>query len=246
MKATRVIKSLGPIDLKSVRRDSMLRWMVFIPVIAGLAVRFGAPVLAGFLYERFAFDLQPYYTLLLSFIAVAMPMVYGAIIGFLVLDQRDDHTITALQVTPLTLSGYLGYRVAVPTLLGVLVTLFLIPVSGLVQMSAWGILLVALAGAPFAALSALFLAAFAENKVQGFALMKAGGVIFIPVVLAYFFQGPWQIAFGLVPVYWPIKLFWVLEAGQPHAWLYFSIALVYQAGIIWLLLRRFNRRMYRA
>jgi fluoroquinolone transport system permease protein len=69
-------------------------------------------------------------------------MVYGAIIGFLVLDQRDDHTITALQVTPLTLSGYLGYRVAVPTLLGVLVTLFIIPVSGLVQMSAWSILLV--------------------------------------------------------------------------------------------------------
>jgi fluoroquinolone transport system permease protein len=66
---------------------------------------------------QYGFDLSVYYPLIMSFIAVAMPMIYGALIGFLVLDQRDDNTITALQVTPLTLVGYLGYRVALPTLL---------------------------------------------------------------------------------------------------------------------------------
>jgi fluoroquinolone transport system permease protein len=232
MKAIRIVRSLGPIDWKSVRRDSMLRWMIFIPLLAALVLRIGAPALANFVMDAFAFDLPPYYPLLMSFIAVAMPMIYGAIIGFLVLDQRDDNTITALQVTPLTLSGYLGYRVALPTLLGVLVTLFVVPVSGLVQMNVFDLLLVALAGAPFAALTALYLAAFAENKVQGFALMKGGGVIFLPVVLAYFVESGWQILFGLIPLYWPVRLFWALEAGQPHTWFYFLVSLVYQAGIV--------------
>jgi fluoroquinolone transport system permease protein len=246
MKAARIVRSLGPIDLKSVRRDSMLRWMVFVPVMAALALRFGAPALAGFVVMQYGFDLSVYYPLIMSFIAVAMPMIYGALIGFLVLDQRDDNTITALQVTPLTLGGYLGYRVALPTLLGVLVTLFMVPVSGLVQMPVLHLLLVACAGAPFAALTALFLAAFAENKVQGFALMKGGGVIFLPVVLAYFMESAWQMVFGLIPLYWPVKLFWVLEAGQPLAWVYFTVALVYQGVMIWLLLKRFIRKMHRA
>jgi fluoroquinolone transport system permease protein len=246
MKATRIICSLGPIDIKSIRRDSMMRWMIFIPVVAAIALRLGAPVLAAFVLDRFAFDVTPFYPLLMSFIAVAMPMMYGAIIGFLVLDQRDDNTITALQVTPLTLSGYLSYRVAMPTVLGVLVTMFVVPVSGLVQINAFSLLFAALAGALFAPLSALFLAAFAENKVQGFALMKGGGVIFMPVILAYFVAEPWQMVFGLIPVYWPVKLFWVLEAGQPFAWFYLLAAIVYQGGLIWLLLKRFNRKMTRA
>jgi fluoroquinolone transport system permease protein len=246
MKATRIIRSLGPIDIKSIRRDSMMRWMIFIPVVAAVALRLGTPVLAAFVLDRFAFDVTPFYPLLMSFIAVAMPMMYGAIIGFLVLDQRDDNTITALQVTPLTLSGYLSYRVAMPTVLGVLVTMFVVPVSGLVQISAFRLLLAALAGSLFAPLSALFLAAFAENKVQGFALMKGGGVIFMPVILAYFVVEPWQLAFGLIPVYWPVKLFWVLEAGQPFAWFYLLVSIMYQGGLIWLLLKRFNRKMTRA
>jgi fluoroquinolone transport system permease protein len=245
MKATRIIRSLGPIDLKSVRRDSMLRWMVFVPVLAALALRFGAPALTEFVLMQYGVDLSLYYPLMMSFIAVAMPMIYGALIGFLVLDQRDDNTITALQVTPLTLVGYLGYRVALPTLLGVLVTLFMVPVSGLIRMDFLHLLLVALAGAPFAALTALFLAAFAENKVQGFALMKGGGVIFLPVVLAYFVESSWQMVFGLIPLYWPIKLFWVLEAGQPSAWVYFSAALVYQSVLIRMLLNRFIQKMHR-
>jgi len=246
MKATRIVRSLGPIDWKSVQRDSMLRWMILIPAVAAIVIRVGAPPLARFSLERFGFDLTPYFPLIVSLIGAAMPMIYGAIVGFLVLDQRDDHTITALQVTPLTLVGYLGYRAVMPTLLGMLVTLFVVPVSELVDIRPQSLLMTALANAPFAAMTALFLAAFAENKVQGFALMKAGGVIFIPVVLAHFVESGWQLVFGLLPLYWPVKLFWVLEAGQSFGWFYFLVAMIYQGAIIWLLLRRFDRVMHRA
>jgi hypothetical protein len=33
MNAIRAIRALGPIDVKNVRRDALLRWMVFVPLV---------------------------------------------------------------------------------------------------------------------------------------------------------------------------------------------------------------------
>lgn len=91
---------------------------------------------------------------------------------------------------------------------------------------------------------ALLLAAFATNKVQGFALTKALGVLLVPPVLAYFVPAPWQWLFGLDPLYWPAKLLWLLHAGQASYWLYLFIGLLYQFLLLIILLRRFNRAMH--
>ena len=99
--------------------------------------------------------------------------------------------------------------------------------------------------APAAPLYALFVAAFATNKVQGFALMKGAGVLTWPPILAWFVSSPWQVAFGIDPLYWPLKLFWMLEAGEPRVWLYFVAGLSYQSILIAILLGRFKRMISR-
>ena len=96
-----------------------------------------------------------------------------------------------------------------------------------------------LAAAP---LTALFLGAFAENKVQGFALMKGASVIMIPPMVAYFVPMPWQLVFGLVPTYWTQKGVWVTVAGDAYAGLYFAVGIVYELVLVALLYRRFRRR----
>ena len=48
------------------------------------------------------------------------------------------------------------------------------------------------------------------------------------------------MAFGLDPLYWPLKVFWMLEAGEPGVWLHFLAGLGYQALLMWLLVRRFK------
>lgn len=116
MKTLRVLQALGPIDTKSVSRDSLLRWMVFYPLLLAGLIRWGVPWLTVRLLMQFQFDLTPYYSLLMSFVLLMTPMLTGMVIGFLLLDQRDDQTLTALQVTPLTLSGYLVYRISLPIL----------------------------------------------------------------------------------------------------------------------------------
>ena len=235
-----VFRALGPIDARSVARDSMLRWLVGAPIAYALAFRWGVPGLRSWLDERYGFDLVPHYPLLASFLVLITPALIGAVVGFLLLDQRDDRTLTALQVTPLTMEGYLAYRIAVPMVVSVPVMMASIAISDLATMGVSRAFAAAVQAAPAAPLFALFAAAFASNKVQGFALLKGVGVLTWPPVIAWFVSSPWQAAFGLDPLYWPLKVFWMLEAGEPLVWLYFLAGLAYQSLLIALLVRRFK------
>lgn len=246
MNVTKLIKSLGPIDLRNVGRDGLLPWMVALPVITALIIRWGVPPIANAVLDRYGFDLVPYYPVILGYFFILMtPMTFGALIGFLLLDERDDDTLTALQVTPLTLNSYLAYRIAVPMALSVLLMFVIFPLANLANLDFVPLLIAALSAAPLAPLFALYLGAFAENKVQGFALMKGIGSVALSPVIAFFIQLPWQLLFGIVPAYWPVKVYWMLSAGEPGVWLYLIVGLVYQVFLIALLLRRFNRVMHR-
>ena len=236
-----VIRSLGPIDLKSVARDGMLRWLIVLPIGIALAFRWGVPALGGWLAERHEFTLAPYYPLLASFLALMIPTLLGSVVGFLLLDQRDDRTLTALQVTPLTLQGYLLYRAAVPISVSVVMTMAALSLCGLVSLGVGPVFVASLLAAPVALLYALFVASFAKNKVQGFALMKGVGVLTWPPVFAWFVDSPWQLAFGLDPLYWPLKLVWMLEGREPGAWLCFAAGFGYQSLLVALLMGRFRK-----
>ena len=235
-----VVRALGPIDARSVARDSMLRWLIAMPIAYALAFRWGVPALRAWLDEHYGFDLAPHYPLLASFLVLITPALLGAVAGFLLLDQRDDRTLTALQVTPLTVEGYLAYRIAVPMLVSVPVMVACIAISDLVTMGVVPAIAAAAQAAPTAPLFALFAAGFATNKVQGFALLKGVGVLSWPPVIAWFVSSPWQVAFGLDPLYWPLKVFWMLEAGESRVWLYFLAGLAYQSLLLALLVRRFK------
>ena len=233
-------RALGTIDAHNIRRDPLLRWLAFYPLALTLLVRWGIHPVTQRLLRDWDFDLIPYYSLCLSFLLMTTPMLTGMVFGFLLLDQRDDQTLLALQVTPLTLSGYLVYRMAVPTLLSVLVTLIMLPGVALFELSPLQILLASLSAAPLAPIYALSLAAVASNKVQGFALAKAFGVFLVPPVLAYFVDPPWQWLFGIVPFYWPAKFLWEMTEGTGFPLGYLVVGLIYQGGLVALLLKRFR------
>ena len=171
MNIHRAYRALGPIDARSVRRDSMLRWFIFLPLLLVFVFRFGTPFLTRLAWDELAFDLRPYYPLMTSFLYLIMPLIVGMVLGFLLLDQRDDRTLTALQVTPLSLNGYLAYRISLPLLVSLVTTLVMVPLAGLGRISAPAHFAAALSAAPLAPMFALFNAAFAQNKVQGLAVM---------------------------------------------------------------------------
>ncbi|MCB0148286.1 MAG: hypothetical protein KDE01_11610, partial [Caldilineaceae bacterium] len=240
------LRSLGPIDAHSIGRDAMLRWMIFIPFVMALAVRWVLPLLVDAAQGWLGIDLAAYYPPLMGYmVLLIVPYFWGAIIGFLLLDQRDEQTLTALQVTPLPLRGYLAYRLTVPALAATLTTLLVMPITGLFDLPWWGYPLLALSVAPMAPLAALALAALAQNKVQGLALMKAAGIVLVPPLIAYFLPPAWQLPFAVVPTWWPAQALWHLHAGSAWFWFFLGGGLLYAGALLVWLARRFDAVMHR-
>jgi fluoroquinolone transport system permease protein len=241
-----ILQSLGPVDAKNIRRDELLRWIILAPVAMALLIRLLFPIVLVRAGEILQFDLMPYYEPVTSFMIMLLtPYLAGLVIGFLLLDQRDDGTLTALQVTPLSLNGYLLYRLTVPMLLSIVMTMVAAPLSGVINIGFGRLLITAVCAAPFAPIFALGLASLAQNKVQGFAITKVAGIILVPPLLAYFVSAPWTIILGIFPTYWPAMTLWSAQAGDTAFWFYWSVGLVYQAVVLLLLARRFNTIMQR-
>lgn len=247
MNVITAVRVLGPVDTRGVFRDPMLRWVIVLSPVMALAFRFVVPLIAEMVRERLDFDLLPYYSLIASVVVLITPGLVGTVIGFLLLDQRDDRTLTALLVTPLSLGDYLAYRLSVPIVVSVLLGMIMIPLAGLVETTLAQIVVASISAAPVAALYTLFIGAIAANKVQGFAIAKGIGILFPPVIVAYFVAMPWQPLFGLIPLYWPVKTYWLFADGEPGlACLYAVIGLVYQLLLLGMLVRFFGRTIRRS
>lgn len=240
------LRALGMIDAHSIARDSLLRWMIVLAPAIGLVIRFGGPQIDDTLERELGFDLTPYFPLLMSFLPLVAAGMAGTVAGFLLLDQREDRTLTAILVTPLRLGGYLRYRLTAVILVSAALGAIMVPLAGLSETTWLQLVLSAAVAAPLAPIYALFLGAFAANRVQGFALAKAIGVVVVPCVAAYFVAGPWQSAFGLLPHYWPLKVFWLFDerataAAMGHA----LLGLMWQGMVVAMLLRRFSHVLKR-
>lgn len=240
-----VLTAFGLNDLKSIRREPLLLYMLIIPPVMVLVLRLILPPATAYLSENLDFDLVPYYPMLLSFFFVLqIPLLFGVLVGLLVLDERDGNTLTALRVTPISMRGYALYRGGGAVLLSSAYVLLTLLSSGFVPISlALAVAAVALLAGLMAAVFALIVATLASNKVEGLALTKALSVFMLGPLAAYFVRSDWQLLFGLLPTYWPVKAFWIAGEGG-NFWPYVLVGLIYSVLLLPLLLRRFGKKVF--
>lgn len=239
--ALRTLRTLLVGDARNTGREAFLVYICLIEFAYAIPLRFVIPAITRAFEAQF--DLVPYYPLIAGYmLMLTVPVFFGMATAFLLLDERDSHLIDALMVTPMPLPLYLGYRIALPTVLSVAITLVVVPVAGFVSVPLPVLLPVALVMGLGAPLITLFIAAIAENKVQGFAIMKFLGAVALAPVAAWFIPAPWQHLAGLIhPGYWPVRAYWAHAAGEPGFWAYLAVGVVAHAIGIALVLHRFLR-----
>lgn len=240
----RAMLAFGANDARNVRRDSMLLTFLVAPLLAVVVLRLAVPLITAYLGRRYDFDLTQYYPLLLSLFVLGLPGGFGSLAGFMVLDERDDDTLTALRVTPASIVGYAGYRISAAIVLSFLYTLGCISLTGLAPGSLIPKLIpAALLAGLFSPIVALMLATLADNKVEGLALGKAFGIFILGPLAAYFINSNWQVLLGILPTYWPAKAFWIAAEGGNY-WPYILAGLAYNLALLALLLRRFKVKVF--
>ena len=243
MKAA-ALSALMAADSRLLWRDPLLAWVLLLPI--GLAALFRAllPRISEALSGASGFDLAAYYPLIMGGYLMTAPGIVGMVIGFLLLDERDERTLSALRVTPLSMRRYLAYRVTLPLVAGTATTLVGYPLVGVTRLPATTLVPIAAVAAVSAPSLALVLATAAPNKVAGFAVVKLLNVINLLPIAAFFVPPPLQYVAGVLPAFWPMRALWSAAAGEPFA-AYLFVGGMVGAVAIGITAALFDRRLLR-
>lgn len=237
-------KAFGRNDIRGTYRDPLLVMIVIAPVIWTVGVAVLTPRFTAMLSQRHGFDLVPYYPLILTaFLLLTSIIIVGGLASFLVLDEVDAGTLTALRVTPVPLSVYFGYRAATVVAITAIYVVTTMSLSGILPPALIPTLMpIGLLAGLSAVVTLLLIVAVAGNKIQGLAAVRALGMLIAGLpCLPWFIPSGWSLAFGVLPPYWAAKAFWLASAHGVW-WPYLLAGTIYNLAVAWLLLRRFLAR----
>ncbi len=236
--------AFGRNDLRGTYRDPLLVMIVLAPVIWTVGAAVLVPRVTVSLAERYDFDLVPYYPVVVTgLLLLTSVAVVGGLAAFLVLDELDAGTLTALRVTPVSMLSFFAYRATTVVAITTVYVAATIPLSGLLPTtSVWPLIPIGMVGGLSSVLTMLLIVAVANNKVQGIAMLRLLGLLIAGIpCLAWFVAPPADLAFGVLPPYWVAKAFWVSTAHGTW-WPYLVGGVVVNAAVGWPLLRRFVER----
>ncbi len=230
-------------EVKKWTRDPFMVLMVVYPFIFALVGRYLIPYLS----ENTGLALEGISDIILVGLILFCPAIYGAVIGFSILDDRDDNILTAIQVTPLNVNQFLSVRLVMASIMTFLSVFFIIWFTDLVAITNSEAALVSLIIAVGTPIVGFLVNAFASNKVEGFAMMKGMGIVSLFPLAGLFFHDIKELIFAFAPGFWPAKMISVIARGEGFQYLTYSqylwIGLVYTMLVTWLIFGFFRRRL---
>lgn len=174
-------------------------------------------------------------------VALCLPAyLIGWVTGFLLLEDRDEGTLAAIDVTPVGKAGFMGYRVAITAVLTIAVTVFgarlVVPGAG------WAFVALLAVLVSLQAVSAAFvLPALARNKVEGLAVTKLTNIAAIAPLLAIV-PSPWRYLAGIVPSFWVGEMFGLSGARYLSMPVIVALALASHVAVALLFYELMQRR----
>ena len=225
--------------LKFMKHDMMLLTAGSAPVIAGFAIRFLIPLMEKALchYTGLSSIMVPYYGLFDIFFASLTSVIFCFIAAMIMLEERDDHIDRYLFITGLRQRGYYISHVILPAFAALVVTLLLLPVFKLTDLSVGNVILLAVTGTLQGIIISLLVVTISSNKLEGMAATKLSSLIMFGSLVPYFVPAPLCYFLSFLPSFWTGK---AIEANNS-----FYMLPAFMVSLIWILIlsfRFFNAR----
>lgn len=209
-------------DAKNWIRDPMLVFAAVGPLILAAIIRVAAPIITPMVTG--VVDLTTYYPVITGTMAIFGPGIFGFISGMFILEDRDNGVLTAYRTTPLSLRGYLLYRGSTAFFFAALSTLPALVVVGLVHPSLSTLIGTTIVGALSGPVFGLALGLIASNSIEGIALSKFMNLLLLgPALIIAIIPEPMQFVAGILPSYWPVKVWVAGVTDDPTLLVYFVI-----------------------
>ncbi|PCI85835.1 MAG: hypothetical protein COB24_11650 [Hyphomicrobiales bacterium] len=240
-------------DKKLIFRDSFMIFMLLFTLLISLAVRYILPWMDGILIEKgfmpsenISFALHDTYPMWVSFISLYNGgLLAGMVAGFLMLDEKDEGTLTALIVTPVPLQHYTFYRFGLASLFSFVMMIAMVYIVGIEVLPLWQLLLLCASASLVSILVSLFLSLAAQNKIQGFAMGKFTSVAGWIIMGGWFVPENWQWVLGVFPPFLVHKAYWLALEGDDLWWLALALGTMAQLLAIYLMSKKFNESVYK-
>ncbi len=220
-------------DLKQLLREPIMALLlilpIFIPIIFKLVLIFLVPFIQGFV----AFDISPFTSYIISFTLILSPSLLGVVMGFMLIDDRDNNIVSLMQITPMGQSGYLMQRLLLIFTLTLLYVPYSYAILGLYEISFLSFICLTILLSLYGSIIGLLLFRIASDKVNGLTYAKMLNIIML-FAFANLLNVKWiTILAVFFPPYWITQI--ILE---PTNILIYILALV--VHIIWLALCLFG------
>ncbi len=226
-------------DTKNASRDPIFVVAIIMSVVPAIAFVLGRQAMDEAALP--AFGLANFSSYLAPVILVLPAALIGWVTGFLILEDRDDGPLLALDITPLGKAGFTLHRATVTFGVTFFVTAIATP-QVLPQAQA----VVSLVTAVFVGLQAVMLAfalpAIANNKVEGLAVTKVLNTSAI-IPLLTLIPSPLRYLGGFIPSFWVGELLELSSQLYLTRPLIIAIGLVVHLVVLWLLYRLLVRRV---
>jgi len=213
------------------------------PLMMGAAGRYLVPLIE----RQLGSDLSSAYPIILVALSMLSAKIAGAVVGFSILDDRDDNILHTVKVAPLSLEVFISLKLLLIYFLSVVGTIFVLWFSNLGVLP-WGTIFgIALVAALQAPLLALLINVVASNKVEGFAAIKGLNVLVVFPVVALFFRDAKEFLFAIEPSFWPAKALYGALTGVPQHLSfngYNTIGLVYALVATLVVYKLFAQKVY--
>ena len=193
--------------LKLMKHDMMLLAAGAAPVLAGFAIRFCIPFLEKTMcrYTGLSSIMTPYFGLFDIFLSALTPAIFCFIAAMVMLEERDDHIDRYLFITGLRQRGYYISHVVLPALAAFIVTLVLLPIFRLTDLSAGIIVLLGLTGTLQGIIISLLIVTVSSNKLEGMAVTKLSSLIMLGALVPYFVPDRYGYFMSFLPSFWAGK-----------------------------------------
>ena len=202
----RQIIKLFTIGLKQITKDGMLFVLLFIPFVVGLVFKFIVPFANVIIIETLSFSLVPWYGLIDGMLIFLTPMFTAVVCAFLFLEERDEGIGAFYQISPVAGYSYLAARIVIPIVWAFLITIVSLLLFNVSSLSLISILSCSFIGTLTGLLFALILVSVADNRLEGLALSKLMGIVYLGIVLVWFIPAPYHFIVAFLPSFWIGKI----------------------------------------
>lgn len=185
-------------DTRNISRDPALLFAIVLSIALPIGIAVFRPVIDNTAANTLGVTAFTNYIIPVVFCLPAF--LTGWVTGFLLLEDRDDGPLMALDVTPMGKAGFFAYRAIVTAIITAAITilcLILLAPQTPLLVAAIIVVLIAIE----AVCSAFILPAIARNKVEGLAVTKVINIAAI-VPLLVLLPSPLRYIGAIIPSYW--------------------------------------------